>query len=204
MPVRSTMVPLIARVRLLISDPAGADQVFKDQDIQDVLDESRVDVRNQALDATPTFSGSTIQYLDYFSSLGGWEEGYVLKQYLITPVTAAVSEPIAGHWQFATSTLPPVYISGSLHDVYRGAADLLERQSSQWMLKFNFSSDGQSFQRSQVIDNIQKIIHSYRMKQRAGTIRMSRTDVNVPSTAVSTGLQATPLDYMASGDGNGR
>lgn len=201
MAVRSTMVALISRVRLLISDPAGASQVFSDQDVQDVLDEARVDVRNQALDATPTFSGSTIQYLDYFSSLGGWEDGFTLKQYLITPVTATVNEPIAGHWQFATSTLPPVYISGSLHDVYRGAADLLERRAAQWMLSYNFTSDGQSFQRSQVLDNIQKVIRSYRMKQRAGAIRMSRTDVNAPSTAVSIGLQATALDYMASGNG---
>lgn len=201
MAVRSTMTALIASVRVLINDPAGASQTFDDQTIQDVMDESRVDVRNQALKATPTFSGSTIQYLDYFSDLGGWEDGYVLKQYLITPVTPSLLEPIAGHWQFATSTLPPVYISGSLHDRYRAAADLLERQAAQWVLKYSFSSDSQSFQRGQVIDNIQKIVKGYRMKQRAGSIRMSRTDVNVPSTAVSIGLQATSLDYMASGNG---
>lgn len=198
---RGSMVALIARVRLLINDPAGASQVWSDDQIQDVMDESRVDVRNEALKATPTFSGSTIQYLDYFSDLGGWEDGYTLKQYLITLVTPTLLEPIAGHWQFAASTLPPVYISGSLHDVYRAAADLLERQSAQWALKYSFSSDGQSFQRSQVIDNIQKIVQRYRMKQRAGAIRMGRTDVNVPSTAVSIGLQATPLDFMASGNG---
>jgi hypothetical protein len=201
---RTTMAALIARVRQLINDPSGVDQLFSDDDIQNVMDEGRVDVRNQVLKATPTFSGSTIEYLDYFSDLGSWEDGYALKQYLITLVTPAVLEPISGHWQFAASTLPPVYISGSLHDIYRGAADLLERQSSQWMLKYNFASDGQSFQRSQVIDNIQKVIHSYRMKQRAGAIRMSRTDVNAPSTAVSIGLQATSLDYMADGNGNGR
>lgn len=198
---RSSMAALIARVRQLINDPSGASEVFSDDDIQNVMDESRVDVRNQALKATPTFSGSTIQYLDYFSDLGGWEDGYVLKQYLITTVTPSLLEPIAGHWQFSQSTLPPVYISGSLHDIYRAAADLLERQAAQWLLKYSFSSDGQSFQRSQVIDNIQKLVRSYRMKQRAGEIRMSRTDVNVPSTAVSIGLQATSLDYMASGNG---
>lgn len=202
MAVRSTMANLIQSVRVLINDPAGASQTFDDQTIQDVMDESRVDVRNQALKATPTFSGSTIQYLDYFSDLGGWEDGYVLKQYLITPVTPSLLEPIAGHWQFAASTLPPVYISGSLHDRYRAAADLLERQAAQWALKYSFSSDSQSFQRSQVIDNIQKLVRSYRMKQRAGSIRMSRTDVNVPSTAVSVGLQATALDYLSSGNGS--
>jgi len=198
---RSTMAALIARVRLLINDPSGASQVWADDDIQDVMDESRVDVRNQALKATPTFSGSTIEYLDYFSSLAGWEDGYVLKQYLITTVTPSVLEPIAGHWQFADSTLPPVYISGSLHDVYRAAADLLERQSTQWMLRYNVTVDGQNMQRSMVIDNIQKIVKQYRMKQRAGSINVTRSDVRAPSTAVTIGLQATPIDYMASGDG---
>lgn len=199
---RSTMAALIARVRLLINDPSGGSQVWADDDIQDVMDESRVDVRNQALKATPTFSGSTIEYLDYFSSLAGWEDGYVLKQYLITPVTPSVLEPIAGHWQFATSTLPPVYISGSLHDVYRAAADLLERQSAQWALRYNVTADGQNMQRSQVATALQTLARTYRQKQRAGSITLTRSDVRAQSRAVTIGLQATQLDYMA--DGNGR
>ena len=97
--------------------------------------------------------------------------------------------------------MPPVYISGSLHDVYRAAADLLERQSTQWMLRYNVTVDGQNMQRSMVIDNIQKIVKQYRMKQRAGSINVTRSDVRAPSTAVTIGLQATPIDYMASGDG---
>lgn len=204
MAVRSTMAALIQSVRVLINDPAGASQTFDDQTIQDVMDESRVDVRNQVLKATPTFSGSTIQYLDYFSELGGWEDGYVLKQYLITPVTPSLLEPIAGHWQFATSTLPPIYISGSLHDRYRAAADLLERMAAQWVLRYNMTVDGQNLQRGNITAQLQALAKTYRMKQRAGSVSMSRTDVNVPSTAVSIGLQTTPLDYMASGDGNGR
>jgi hypothetical protein len=195
------MIALIGSVRVLINDSAGPGQHFDDQTIQDVMDESRIDVRNQVLKATPTFSGSTIQYLDYFSELAGWEDGYVLKQYLITPVTPSLLEPIAGHWQFATSTLPPVYISGSLHDRYRAAADLLERMAAQWVLRYNMTVDGQNLQRGMVTKALQDLAHTYRMKQRTGAIHVSRTDVNVPSTAVSTGLQATALDYMASGNG---
>lgn len=203
MAVRSTMTALISRVRTLTNDtlPSGSGQVFDDQTVQDILDASREDVKNMVMDYRPTFSGSTIQFLDFYTKLGDWEDDIVLKQYLITVVTPSLSEPIAGHWQFASSTLPPVYASGKTYDIYRAAADLLERQSAQWALKYSFSSDGQSFQRSQVIDNIQKVVQQYRMKQRAGAIRMSRTDVNVPSTAVSIGLQATPLDYLASGNG---
>ena len=204
MAVRSTMVALISRVRTLINDPTGPAQTFDDETIQGVMDESRSDVRNLALKETPTFSGSTIQYLDYFSDLGGWEDGYALKQYLITPVTPAILEPIAGHWQFAESTLPPIYISGSLHDVYRAAADLLERLAAQWVLRYNMTVDGQSLQRGNVTAALQNLAHTYRLKQRTGSIRVSRSDVRSPSTATSIGLQATSIDYMASGDGNGR
>lgn len=201
MAVRATMGALIQRMRILINDPAGSNQAFTDQDIQDVMDESRVDVRNQALKATPTFSGSTIQYLDYFSDLGSWEDGYALKQYLITPVTPSILEPIAGHWQFATSTLPPVYISGSLHDVYRGAADLLERLAAQWVLRYSVTVDGQGLQRGQVAIALQNLAHTYRLKQRAGSMGVIRSDVRAPSTAVTIGLGATPIDYMADGNG---
>lgn len=204
MALRSTTTDLIARVRLLINDLAGANQMWSDSDIQDVMDESRVDYRNAVLKAVPTFGNGTIAYLDYYHDLGGWENGAVLKQYLTTTVTPASSEPIVGHWTFAESTLPPVYVTGSLHDVYRAAADLLERQSAQWMLRYSMTVDGQFLQRSMVIGNIQKIIQSYRMKQRPVAIRLIRTDLGTQGNILSNGIAPGAIDYMASGNGNGR
>ena len=67
MAVRSTMqTNLIPRVRLLIGDPAGGSQVFTDQDVQDVLDESRQDIGNMGLTPYWTYSGSSAQVLDYY------------------------------------------------------------------------------------------------------------------------------------------
>lgn len=199
MAVRSTMTDLIARVRVLIND-TGNSPLFDDQTIQDVMDESRVDYRNAVLKAIPTFDAGTIEYLDYYHSLGGWENGAVLKQYLTTDVTAATSEPIVGHWTFAESTLPPVYLTGSLHDVYRAAADLLERQSTQWMLRYNMNVDGQSLQRGQVIGNMQAVIKQYRMKQRPVAIHAIRSDLGKAGNIISNGLGANAIDYMASGE----
>src|SRR5690242_8734102 len=108
MAVRPTMAPLIARLRVLIND-TGASPLFDDQTIQDVMDESRVDYRNAVLKPVPTFDNGTIAYLDYYHELGNWEDGVILKQYLTNEVTPSASEPIAGHWQFAETTLPPVY-----------------------------------------------------------------------------------------------
>jgi len=194
------MKALIARVRLLINDPSGASQIFADQDIQDVLDESREDIVNMSLLGKPTYSGSTISYLNYYSESGGWEDDYVLKQYLTVTVTPSTVEPIAGHFVFAVTTLPPVYITGKLFDVYRGAADLLERGAARWMgvNSYDFSSDGQSFRRSQAADAFQKLATTYRMKQRARTISVSRSDL-AGQGAETVGLGARPIDYFAQG-----
>lgn len=199
MAVRPTAANLITRIRVLINDPAGVNQIFDDPTIQDVMDESREDVVNQALIPKPTFTGSTIQYLNYYSGIGGWEDDYVLKQYLTVPVTPSAVEPIAGHFQFAATTLPPVYITGKRFDVYRAAADLLERQSAKWMLSYDVVVDGQNFRRSQVATAMQKLAHTYRMQQRAGTITMIRSDLG--NTGGDSGLSLAPqaIDYMGSG-----
>src|SRR6266567_1774383 len=199
---RATMAALIARERILINDPAGASQIFSDDDIQAVMDESRVDYGNEALQAVPSFSGSTIQYLDYYYPLGGWEDGVVLKQYLTQVVTPTTSEPIAGHWGFATSKFPPIYITGSLHDIYRAAADLLERWAAKWVLSYGFTSDGQSFQRQQAATMLQALAKTYRMKQRPRMIIATRSDLTAKEQTLDNALAAHAIDYMASGNGS--
>jgi hypothetical protein len=198
MAVRSSMAALIARTRLLINDPAGGSQIFADQDIQDVMDESRLDLKNAAMQGRPTYSGATIQYLDYYSDVGGWEDDLVLKQYLTITVTPSVSEPIAGHFQFAASTLPPVFITGKLYDVYRSAADLLERWAAKWVLAYAFTSDGQSFQRQQAAIALQNLAHTYRLKQRMMPIGFTRSDLNADKNNEPS-LHAKTIDYFSSG-----
>ena len=199
MAARATMAALIARVRLLTNDPEGSSSIFADQDIQDVLDESRIDIKNGSMEPKPTFSGATIQYLDYYTALGGWEDDLIIKQYLINVVTPSLSEPIAGHFAFATTMLPPLYISGKTYDVYRAAADLLERWAARVVLNYDFSSDGQSFKRSQAADALQKLAVTYRRKQRAGSITVGRSDLTGASPLSNVGLGPTELDYIASG-----
>lgn len=202
MSLRPTMAPLIQRVRLLINDPNPnfTDTVvqFSDLEIQEVMDESRLDVVNGTLTAKPTFSGTSITFLDYYSDLGGWEEGAVLKQFLTRTVTPSISEPIVGHWQFAQTTLPPIYVTGALHDVYRSAADLLERWSARWVLRYNVTTDGQSAQRSQASTALLNLANKYRMKQRAQSIAIMRTDTRQPS-GLAGAAGPLEIDYMSSG-----
>lgn len=200
---RSSMAALIARVRILINDTlsVGNGQIFSDDTIQDVLDESRVDVFNGSLTAKPTFSGSSIQYLDYFASDGGWEDDFVLKQYLTVLVTPATSELIVGRWTFAATTLPPVFITGKNYDVWRASADLLERQAAQWVLRYSMTVDGQNLQRGQVVGALLNLAKQYRAKQRPRNISLNRSDI--ASNGVNDlSLAPTAIDYMSSGDKN--
>lgn len=195
---RSTMANLIARVRSMINDPSGLTQTFADDDIQAVLDASRQDVRNQPLTPKPTYSGNTLLYLDYYANVGDWEDGVILKQYLTTVVTPSLSENLVGHWQFSDTTLPPVAITGSTYDIYRAAADLLERMAAKWVLRYSFSADGQNMQRGQVTTALQQLAATYRRQQRAVSYAMTRSDIAAGDGGVPS-LRPTELDYMGQG-----
>ena len=199
------MASLITSVRTLINDPAGAAQTFDDQTIQDVLDESRVDVFSEQLVGKPTWGASGFVYLDYESdpAMRGWEDGMILKQFFTIVVTPSLIEPIAGHFSFAANTLPPVHITGRLFDRYRAAADLLERLAAKWMLSYSFSSDGQSFQRGQATLHLEKRIQALRRHQRAGTISMTRSDTNASGQGAPSLTGPQPIDYIASGNPGG-
>jgi len=200
------MAALISRVRLLINDPAGSSQQFSDQTIQDKMDESRISFYNEPMTGIPTFSGASVVYLDYETHfngtepIGGWEDDYVLKQYLTVTVTPATSEPIIGHWTFASDTRPPVFITGKLFDVYRSAADLLEMWSAQYATRFDFTSDGQSFRVSQAHTQLLDLAHTYRQKQRARSYGVKRSDLNLAEVAKVDSIGPLDLDYYATGD----
>src|SRR5438309_292640 len=99
---RSSMGALIARTRVLISDVAGASQVFTDDQIEDTLDQHRLEMRQVPLQPGPTFAaGGSILYLDFYSDTQAWEDDIVLQDTGWNVVTPSVSEPLVGHWHFA-------------------------------------------------------------------------------------------------------
>lgn len=203
MAVRSSMAALILRVRTMINDllPSGSGQVFTDQQIQDVMDQTRQNMRYLSLAPSPTYSGSTISYLDYYSDWTDWEDDLTLWQYRIISVTPSVSENVVGHWTFATTTLPPCYIVGKTYDVYRTAADLIEQRAAQWMMSHSLTVDGQNLARGQVLTMMLQLAKTYRMKQRAITIGTIRSDVAAGDEG-GPSLAPTEIDFIGSGDGH--
>jgi hypothetical protein len=185
-------------VRELINDTDNTAYIWTDDQIQDVLDAARVDYRYLLLKPEPTWTSGAIQYLDYYAPFGDWETDWEFSQNYITTVTPSAIEPIVGRVTFAESTFPTVYIAfGKSYDLYRAAADLLERQAAQWLTAYNATMNGQTMQRGQVVQNMLTLARQYRQQQRARSVCMTRTDGTRRGQRVS--LKASPVDYITTG-----
>lgn len=178
MAVRASMADLITRVRTLIADPAGASQVFDDQTIQDYLDRHQTVVRYATLRPEATYVSGTVLYQDYYAGVGSWEADERLYDGAYNELTPTTVDRLTGHWMFATSQLPLVYIVGKHYDVYAAAADLLEVWAAKEKLSFDFDTDGQSFKRSQKAAALLALAREYRRQQRPASVAMVRTDAN--------------------------
>lgn len=176
MAVRTSMTDLIAEVRLKIADPSGAGQFFTDQQVQDHLDATRLDLQYEALDPRPTLAPSAITWTDYYSRYGYWESDAVLIWGNYTTLTPDVSDFIVGHWTFNAGQYPPVFIRGKTYDVWRAAADLLEMWAASFAAAYDFTADGQSFRRSQIIEAKMKLAAQFRRKSRPRTHIVTRGD----------------------------
>src|SRR5579862_3689308 len=128
--VRSTMAQLIALVRLRVGDPAGPSQFFADGDIQDKLDECRLDVQYETLDPRPTLANGVITWTDYYADREFWEDDTTLVWGNYTVLTPNTSDFIIGHWVFTAGQFPPVFVRGKTYDVWRVSADLLEARAA--------------------------------------------------------------------------
>lgn len=199
------MSALIAKVRLMIADPAGGSQFFADQDIQDALDDYRDDVRYEPLQIAPSIvnvggnapSAQTI-FADYYSAYKWWEADVVLQGnnistgaawVVLTPVT---SDYIVGHFQFEADVFnspsvpgqyPPIFATGKVFDLNAASADLLEFWAASLAGAYDITVDGQSLKRSQLPAAKLTLAAQYRRKAKARVGRMVRRDVAQESQA---------------------
>ncbi len=205
MAVRSTMVDLIARIRLMIADPQGGSQFFEDQDIQDYLDEHRADIRYEPLTIAPsivnaasTGNQAAVIFADYYSNYKWWESDAVLQGVniptnaawiVLSPVT---SDYITGHWTFennvfvsgtAPGQYPPVFATGKVYDRYATAVELLEFWAASLAGAYDVTVDGQSMRRSQLMTAKLAMADQYKRKMKPKVAKLVRTDVNPETNA---------------------
>ena len=171
------MSQLIGKLRTLINDPAGEGQTFTDDDLQAFLDARRRDVRRDQLTVEPDGDGS---YREYYSSYENWEQDAVLEDAGGNELSPASSEWLVGHWSFASSTPPPVFITGKVYDVYGAAADLLEAWAAKVALEYDVAVGDQRLSRSQKAKALLALAEQYKRRMMPTVAVMERGDTELP------------------------
>lgn len=174
---RATLADLIARLRKLVNDPAGANQTWNDDELQDFLDANRLDVRHVALRPETTWSDGAVTYTDYYADQGEWESDVILEDSDGDDLTPTASNLVAGHWTF-TDQGPAVYITGKTFDLWATAADVLEAWAAKAALEFDFDTDGARFARSQKREALLAVAAQYRRRARPVRGVLIREDLN--------------------------
>lgn len=173
MSIRSGMNALINRVRTMIGDTSGTDEVFTDQEIQNTLDLHSFEERYLALIGLSDSNGQTLIWKSKYQN---WDGDVVLvdAQYgALTPVTA---DYLNGRWVFAESQTM-VYASGWHYDLYGACADLLEAWAAKAATEYDFTDLGQTFRRGQKSEALRAMAAIYRRRQLAKTIPQVRSDL---------------------------
>lgn len=177
MSVRSGMLEIIAKVRLLIGDMDMT--VYTNAEIEDVLDQHRQDWRYLELEAEMTIApGGTASYKTYHAPVKIWARDAELVDAGYNVLTPASSDFLAGVWSFTSEPDYPVLASGMTFDLNGAAADLLETWAGKVALDFDFSVGGQSFSRSQKQAQLLKLAEKYRAKSAVGWGKLVRDDAN--------------------------
>lgn len=194
------MDPLLARVRLLIADPAGASQQFSDQQIQDTLDDWRDDVRYEQLTPAPSIVNTShttagpadFIWADYYSLYHWWEGDVVIQDGHFLTLTPLASDLIVGHWQFELNVFsagtipgqyPPLFATGKVYDLNAAAAELLDFWAASLARAYDFTADQQTFHRSQMAAGLLKQAEYYRRRARPRDAQAVRNDLTRVSHA---------------------
>jgi len=179
MAARSSMSTLITRVRALISDTAGATQTFSDDEIEDVLDARRDDIRYEFLTPVDTIAaGGSITWLTWYGG-ANWESSATFTDSSYNAITPTAADYMIGKFDFATHQASGVLITGYMYDVYGAAADMLDLWSAKLKLGVDFTADGATFHLSQRLSLFKQLAQDYRGKSTSsGVVHLRRSDVN--------------------------
>jgi hypothetical protein len=150
MTVRTSMGYIISFVRDLIGDPAGADQDYTDQQIQDRLDLNRMDISFGEIEAVFTYSTiGRSEWHDFIAPVGFWETDVYLQTSAGAIQTPDDPNYMLGRFHFdAQLTQDILFLTGKAYNVYGAAGHLVTAQASAVRGSFNsFTADGLTVQR---------------------------------------------------------
>lgn len=171
---RSTMTNLIQTVRGFAQAgtaeyTAGTVNYWSDDQIQEVLDRHRYEVRFDPLESFPvTVGGGSVQWFDYqssyrwFESTDGGTARFIVQDSTGATVTSYTAQPQRGLITFNSNTGGTVYnLTGFAYDVYGAAADIWTQKAAQYAVKIDFKTDNHEVRRSHIMQNLDAMIARY-------------------------------------------
>ena len=173
MAVVAGMADVVTRVRALVGDPAGADQVFSTEEVQDALNRRRTVVLYLSLEPVPTISSSgTTSYLQYVAPWGDWQSPVMLQDGSYATLTPSAADLATGTWDFATHQPGPVFITGYRHDCHGAAADLADAWSATLKLEVDYDNAGLSNTWMHKAAGLRALADRLRQQAETGSSRM--------------------------------
>ena len=190
MAARTGMATLISTVRdFAVSGTAdytlGTTVYWSDEQLQTVLDRHKLAVVREELVPIDSYNAGTVEYLEYRSAYGNYEETtggttiFEIENAAGTTVgTASWSMDYAnGILTFSADTSGSAYfINGTSYDIYRAAADVWRMKSGHHSSGVDFSTDNMTVKRSQMITNDMNMADYYAGMGRVKTMSFERED----------------------------
>jgi hypothetical protein len=158
MAVRASMADLINFVRDLIGDPAGPDERYSDQQIQDRLDLQRKTLSMSPLCATKTLTPTNeYEYKHFESGWDFWESSAVIQVRNTGEVlTPDAPNYLGGDFDFDESVSEDLVISGRVYNVYGVASNMIIMWANDFKTQImSWTADGTTIQRINSIRSMQ-------------------------------------------------
>jgi len=189
---RSGMTDLLSELRNLGNVGSNDFQIdgvpqFTDGRLEDILDLYRKDYYREPMEPIESYSGGTVQYLDYYTGAQYLEQttGGTAIFYLEHASGTAVGtanytvDYLRGKATFSADTGgSTLYWYGRAYDLNRAAAEVWRRKASYYAGQFDFSTDNHSIKRSATYKNCLDMAQFYESRAgQAETVTIYRSDV---------------------------
>lgn len=143
--------------------PAGT-ATWTDDELEEFLDERRVDVGEAALTGIPSTVAGRLAYLTFAAPRKWWESDAALTDAGGTVLTPATAEPLNGRWTFSSAVAVSVFVTGRYFDMYGSAQAVCEAWAARVAREFDFATDGQTFDRTGKREGLLKVAREYARK----------------------------------------
>lgn len=182
MTIRPEAQYIIDYVAALANDTAHVN--ISAQQIQDALDNSRIELRYAVLEPVVSFASGGVQTYVTFCSAEDrkWLEtdGFIVDSGYDT-IAPSDADWKNGRWIFATEPSRNVMLTGWSHDPYAAACEVLNIRAGQLSEKLkSFSGQNGSFSYASMDKSVKQLAAMYCKKSRSNrpkTVRMVRVDM---------------------------